>query len=164
MDDIIHQIVTRIRDPNWTCEFHMIYSLRNNLASYLSLLGGQLFCRLYMFCESIGRMAEIMDLDMVLGPHAPEFLEAPMAEEWEVYEEIMDDGVGALAEAFTENLVLQVPGGLMLSHKCTMWSMKMCFWKTLMRIFLIYSELIFIWFLLSEWVLSLLVFAYGHCS
>lgn len=31
-------------------------------------------------------------------------------EEWEIFEEILDDGAGELAEAFMENLVLQVPG------------------------------------------------------
>lgn len=33
-----------------------------------------------------------------------------MEEEWEIFEEIMDDGAGALAEALMENWVLQVPG------------------------------------------------------
>lgn len=30
-------------------------------------------------------------------------------EEWEVFEEIMDDGAGVLAYAFMDNLVLHVP-------------------------------------------------------
>lgn len=82
------------------------------MATYLSLLGGQLFCRLYVFYEPIGRMAELMNLDMGLGPQDLQFLEAPMVEEeWIVFEELMEDGAGALAEAFMENLVLQAPGG-----------------------------------------------------
>lgn len=53
-----------------------------------------------------------MNLDMGLGPQDPQFLEAPMVEkEWEAFEELMEDGAGALAEAFMENLVLQAPGG-----------------------------------------------------
>lgn len=28
-DDLIHQIVTRIRDPNWDCSFRFVYSVRN---------------------------------------------------------------------------------------------------------------------------------------
>lgn len=63
------------------------------------------------FFEPIGRMAEIMDLDMGVGPQAPQFLEAPMVpEKMEVFEEIMEDGAGVLADAFMENLVLQPLG------------------------------------------------------
>lgn len=52
-----------------------------------------------------------MDLDIGLGPEAPQFLEAPMVEEeWEVFEEIMEDGAGLLADVFMTNLVLQGPG------------------------------------------------------
>lgn len=110
VDDLIHQISTRIRDPNWTCDFRLVYSVRNNLATYLSLLGGELFCRLYLFHEPIGHIAELMNFDMGLGPNGEQFLEAPMVqEEWEIFEEIMDDGAAELADAFMENLVLQVP-------------------------------------------------------
>lgn len=67
-----------------------MYSERNHVAEYLSLLDGELFCRLYLFFEPIGRMAEIMDLDMGPGPQNPQFLEAPvMEEEQEVFKEIM---------------------------------------------------------------------------
>lgn len=49
-----------------------------------------------------------MDLDMGLGPQAPQFLEAPMVqEEMEVFEKIMEDGAGVLADAFMENLGFQ---------------------------------------------------------
>lgn len=110
-DDLIHQILTRLRDPNWSCSFRLVYSPRNHLATYLSILGGELFCRLYIFFEPIGRMAEIMDLDMGLGPQAPQFHEAPMVqEEQEVFEEILEDGAGVLADAFMDNLVLQPLG------------------------------------------------------
>lgn len=75
------------------------------------LLGGEFFCRLYIFFEPTGRMAESMDHDMGLGQQGPQFLEAPMVdEEWEVFEEIVEDGAGVLAEAFMENLVIQAPG------------------------------------------------------
>lgn len=111
LDDLIHQILTRIRDPNWFCSFRFVYSVRNNSATYLSLLGGELFCRLYVFYEPIGQLAELMDLDMGLGPQGPLFLEAPMVdEEWEVFDDIMADGAGILAQAFMNNLVLQAPG------------------------------------------------------
>lgn len=49
--DIIHQILTRIRDPNWDCFFRFVYSTRNATSTYASLLGGELFCRLYIFYE-----------------------------------------------------------------------------------------------------------------
>lgn len=48
-DDLIHQILTRLRDPNWSCSFRLVYSPRNSLATYLSFLGGGLFYRLYIF-------------------------------------------------------------------------------------------------------------------
>lgn len=109
--DLLHQILTRIRDPNWECSFRFVYSARNTTSTYLSLLGGELFCRLYVFYEPIGQMSELMHLDMGLGPQAPQFLEAPMVdEEWQVFDEIMDDGAGILAQAFMDNLVLQGPG------------------------------------------------------
>lgn len=48
---------------------------------------------------------------MGLGPHGPQFLEAPMVdEEWEVFEDIMADVASVLSNAFMENLVLHVPG------------------------------------------------------
>lgn len=51
-----------------------------------------------------------MHLDMRLGPQAPQFLEAPMVdEECEVFDDIMADGAGFLAQVFMENLVLQGP-------------------------------------------------------
>lgn len=79
--DLIHQILTRIRDPNWEYSFRFVYYVRNTTATYLSLLGGELFCRLYLFYEPIGRMSELMHLNMGLGPQAPQFLEAPMVDE-----------------------------------------------------------------------------------
>lgn len=63
-----------------------------------------------MFHDPIDRMDELMDFDMGLGPHGHQFLEAPMVEEeWEIFEEILDDGAGELAEVFMKNLLLQVP-------------------------------------------------------
>lgn len=112
LDDLIHQIITRIRDPNWVCTLRFIYSNRNQAAIYLSLMGGELFCRLYIFYEPIGRLAEIMNHDMGLGPLGPQFLEAPMGdEEWEVFDDILEDGGAALADAFMANLIIHPPGG-----------------------------------------------------
>lgn len=55
-------------------------------------------------------MEELMNLDMGLGPHGPHFFEVPIVEEeWEVFEEIMEDGAGALAEAFMANVIIQAP-------------------------------------------------------
>lgn len=80
-DDLIHRILTRIRDSNWECSFRFVYSMRNTTATYLSLLGEELFSRLYLFFEPTGRMSELMHFDMGLGPQAPQFLEAPMVDE-----------------------------------------------------------------------------------
>lgn len=81
------------------------------MATYLSSLEEISFANFTSFFEPIGRMLELMNLDMGLGPQDPHFLEAPMVEEeWEVFEEIMDDGAGILADAFMANLVLQGPG------------------------------------------------------
>lgn len=67
--------------------------------------------------EPIGRLAELIDLDMGLGPQAPQFLEAPMVEEeWNVFEEIMAEGAGELAEEFMVNLNIQVPGDELQLH------------------------------------------------
>lgn len=110
-DDIIHHIITRIRDPNWECSFRFVYSVRNTTATYVYLLGGELFCRLYVFYEPIGRMSELMHLDMGLGPQETQFMEAPMLdEEWEAFDDLMADGAGMLAQAFMANMVLQGPG------------------------------------------------------
>lgn len=37
-DDLIHQILTRIRDPNWECSFRFVYLARNTTAAYLSFV------------------------------------------------------------------------------------------------------------------------------
>lgn len=112
LDDLIHQIITRIRDPNWVCSLRFIYSNRNPVTIYLSLLGGELFCRLYIFYEPKGKMTELLNHDMGLGPIGPQFLEAPMVdEEWEALDGILEDGGGALAEAFMDNIAIQAPGG-----------------------------------------------------
>lgn len=117
LDDLINQILTRIRDPNWECSFRFVYPERNRAPEYLSLLGGELFCRLYIFSEPIGRLAEILDLDMGLGPQAPQFLELPMVpEEWNVFQEILADGGGVLAENFMVNLNIHVPGDELQLH------------------------------------------------
>lgn len=56
-------------------------------------------------------MSELLHLEMGLGPQTPPFMEAPMVdEEREVFDDIMVDGSGVLAQAFMANLVLQDPG------------------------------------------------------
>lgn len=64
--DLLNQILTRLRDPGWTCIFCFVYPQRNRVAHYISLLGGELFTILYIFFESIGAMGELMGLDMGL--------------------------------------------------------------------------------------------------
>lgn len=45
-----------------------------------------------------------------LGPNDAQFREAPMVEEEaEVFEEIMDDGAGVLADAFMANILIYSP-------------------------------------------------------
>lgn len=111
VDDLLNQIITRLRDPNWDCSLRFVYPERNRVAEYASLLGGELFCRLYIFFEPVGRMAELMDLDLGLGPQNPQFLEASMVnEEQEVFEKIMEDGGVVLANEFMHNLVINGNG------------------------------------------------------
>lgn len=63
--------------------------------------GHVIFGRLYIFNEPIGRMAELMDLDMGLGPHGQQILEEPMVdEEKEIFKEIMKDGYATLDDTF----------------------------------------------------------------
>lgn len=108
--DLMYQILTRLRDPNWNVSLRFVYSERNRLAEYLALLGCELFYRLYIFFEPIGRITKIMDLDLGLGPNNPQFLEAPMVEEEEeIFTEIFEDGAGGLAEAFMMNVVINGP-------------------------------------------------------
>lgn len=68
---------------------------------------------LYIFNEPVGQKTELVNLDMGLDPQVPQvpqFMEAPMTEEWEVFEDIMEDGAGVLVEAFMTILVLQALG------------------------------------------------------
>ena len=51
------------------------------MATYLALLGAELFTRLFFFTEPLDRAAELMDLDIGLGPHDPDLIEAEMVEE-----------------------------------------------------------------------------------
>lgn len=56
-------------------------------------------------------MAEIMDLDMGFGTQAPQVLEPPMVQDdQDVFEEILEDGAGVLADDLMKNLVLQPLG------------------------------------------------------
>ena len=53
------------------------------MATYLALLGADLFTCLFMFFEPIGRVAELMEFDLGLGSQDPWFREVPMDEmEW----------------------------------------------------------------------------------
>lgn len=54
-------------------------------------------------------MVEVMDLDMGQGPQIPLFLASTVVEEMEVFEELMEDGAGALAEVFMAHVLTQVP-------------------------------------------------------
>lgn len=58
VDHINHQILTTIRDPNWICNLGFIFPEWNHVSEYLSLRGGELFRRLYIFYEPIGRMGD----------------------------------------------------------------------------------------------------------
>lgn len=78
------------------------------VAHYLSLLGGELFTRLYIFFEPIGRMAELTDLDMGLWPHDDQFFEVHMVqEEIGAFHEALEEGWDELAEAFMLNVGIQ---------------------------------------------------------
>lgn len=70
--------------------------------STLALLGGKLFTSLFLFFEPIGQVAELMDLDIGLGPHGPQFLEVEMYEdEMMQMVEMMENGTGlGVTEAF----------------------------------------------------------------
>lgn len=116
--DLMHQIRTRLRDPNWNCSFTFVYSERNRLAEYLALLGGELFCMLYFFDEPIGRMGETMDLDMGLGPLNPQFLEAPMVEEEQkAFDEILKEGGGTWQQLLWKKWLSTVLGVEMRSRR-----------------------------------------------
>lgn len=94
------------------CSLCFVYSDRNRVDDYLSLLGGDFFCTLCIFYEHIGRIGELIDLDWGLGPQYPQFLEAPMVEEeQEVCDEIMKNEDAVLAEAFMQNQVTNALGG-----------------------------------------------------
>lgn len=67
-----------------------------NVATYLSLLGGELFCRLHLFFEPIGH-SRTDESGHGIRAQGPQFLEAPMVdEEWKVFDEIMEDSVQVL--------------------------------------------------------------------
>lgn len=103
--DLIQKILIRIRDPGWNVSFRFVYLERNRAPTYLAILGGKLFTHLYIFYEPIGALGQILDLDMGLGPHNDQFLEAPMVqEEIEVFNEALVEGWGGLAEQFMQNL------------------------------------------------------------
>lgn len=71
VDDLIQQILTRLKGPNWVYNFRFVYSERNRVSEYLSLVGEKLFSRLYIFYEPIERIREQMNLDLGLGPQNP---------------------------------------------------------------------------------------------
>lgn len=72
-----------------------MYPERNNASTYLSLLDGEFFIRLYIFYEPIGALGQILDLDMGLGPHDERFFEAPiLQEEIKVSNEALVEGWG----------------------------------------------------------------------
>lgn len=75
------------------------------LAHYLSLLGGELFTRLYIFCEPNADMGQLMDIDVGLCPIGNQFLEVPMVqEEVEDFNEALAEGWEKLAQNFMNDL------------------------------------------------------------
>lgn len=100
-NDLIQQILIRLRDRTWYCSLRFFYPERNMVETYAALLGGELFTRLYIFFEPIGAMGQLMDLDLGLGSHGEQFFEVPMVEEEnEAFNEVMEEGWAELTEAF----------------------------------------------------------------
>ena len=63
------------KNSAWKCAIRYTCPRSNRVATYLALLDGELFTRLFLLFEPIGRVAELMDLDIGLGPHNAIFLE-----------------------------------------------------------------------------------------
>lgn len=78
---IVQQIRILKSNSSWSCSILYVYPRRNRVATYLALLGAELFTRLFFFAEPLGRAAELMDLDIGLGPHDQDLIEAEMVEE-----------------------------------------------------------------------------------
>uniref|UniRef100_A0A161WSL8 Uncharacterized protein n=1 Tax=Daucus carota subsp. sativus TaxID=79200 RepID=A0A161WSL8_DAUCS len=91
--------------------FRIVSNFYESYLSNLLLLGAELFTRPYLFFEPIGRAAELIDLDIGLGPHDPELLEAEMNEEDMLQlEAVMADGAGGPMEAGMAADFLMVAG------------------------------------------------------
>ena len=94
ISSIVQQILVLKNNQTWNCYVRFVYASRNKVATYLALLGAELFTRVFLFSEPLGRAAELMDLDLGLGPHDPDFLEMEMAEvEMEQLEVLMANEV-----------------------------------------------------------------------
>ncbi|WOH12727.1 hypothetical protein DCAR_0832235 [Daucus carota subsp. sativus] len=94
ISSIVQQILVLKNNQTWNCAVRFVYASRNKVATYLALLGSELFRRVFLFSEPLGRAAELMDLDIGLGPHDPEFLEVELVEaEMEDLEAIMANEV-----------------------------------------------------------------------
>lgn len=94
--NIIQQIRLLKKDKVWKCRIRYVYPRRNRVATYLALLGADLFGRLFLSFEPLGRAAELMDLDIGLGFNDARYQEVQMnQEEVELFDQALDEGWGA---------------------------------------------------------------------
>lgn len=94
--NIIQQIKILKKDKVWKCKIRYVYPRRNRVATYLALLGADLFGRLFLSFEPLGTAAELMDMDVGLGFHDPRYQEVQMnGDEMELFDQALDEGWGA---------------------------------------------------------------------
>lgn len=91
--NIIQQIKILKKDKIWKCKIRYVYPRRNKVATYLALLGADLFGRLFLSFEPLGRAAELMDLDVGLGFHDPRYQDVQMnGDEMELFDQALELG------------------------------------------------------------------------
>ncbi|WOH00019.1 hypothetical protein DCAR_0519375 [Daucus carota subsp. sativus] len=94
--NIIQQLMILKKDNSWKCKIGYVYPRRNRVTAYLALLGADLFFRLILFFEPLGRAAELIDMDIGLGFYDPRYQEVPMDEfEMELLDQALEEGWGA---------------------------------------------------------------------
>lgn len=94
--NIIQQMKILKQDKSWKCKIRYVYPRRNRVATYLALLGADLFFRLFLFFEPLGRAAEFIDMDIGLGFHDPRYQDVPGDEfETELLDQALEEGWGA---------------------------------------------------------------------
>lgn len=79
--DTVQQIITRKQDKRWKCKTKYVFSKRNHLATYMASTGGHHLNGMVAIDEPIGRMGEIIDLDLGFGLHGHTFNEVVLAED-----------------------------------------------------------------------------------